>query len=209
MTWRFGNDSQGKSLDDWMREVWHQHPDIEKPYTLPDLQSALGVAVGDRTFADEMFRRYIFGKEAMPYGNLLAPAGMLLRKAHAGEAWWGRPELTDGEDGVTLKNETYKGTPLYKAGLGRNDRILTVDRTKVKTSADVKNVLTECKPGEVVHVEVAGRAGTRKFGVRLAEDPQWEIVTFEKADREVSPQIEAFRKAWLSSKAIHPLPDIN
>ena len=199
---------EGKSLDGWMQEVWRQHPDIEKPYTLMDLQTALGVVTGDKAFAEELFRHHIFGKEPMDYAALLAPAGMLLRKAHAREAWWGRAEMTEGENGLELKNETIVGTPLYVAGLGRGDRIVAVNRKKVKSREDLKGLLAKCKPGDTVRVEAATRAGIQTLDVQLGEDPQLELVTFEQAGRDVSPQIEAFRKAWLSSKALHALPDI-
>ena len=35
--WRFARSSHGKSLDDWMRAMWRNHPDTGKPYTLDDL----------------------------------------------------------------------------------------------------------------------------------------------------------------------------
>src|SRR5436305_4526045 len=55
----------GKSLDDWMRRVWRDHPDIQKPYTLADLQSALAEITGNEEFAEEIFERHIIGKEPM------------------------------------------------------------------------------------------------------------------------------------------------
>ncbi len=36
-----------------------------------------------------------------------------------------------------------------------------------------------------------------------------EVVTFEQAGRPVTPEITAFREAWLGSKALHPLPKLD
>ena len=37
--------------------------------------------------------------------------------------------------------------------------------------------------------------------IKLANNPAVEVVTFEKAGLTITPQIEAFRKSWLNSKA--------
>jgi len=38
--------------------------------------------------------------------------------------------------------------------------------------------------------------------------PDVELAPFEKAGRPVTPEIKAFRAAWLGSKALRPLPKI-
>ncbi|MEI9974309.1 MAG: hypothetical protein WDO73_21020 [Ignavibacteriota bacterium] len=44
----------GKSLDDWMRAMWKEHPDTQKPYTLEDLQQTLA-SVTSKEFAAQIF----------------------------------------------------------------------------------------------------------------------------------------------------------
>ncbi len=199
----------GKSLDDWMREVWRHHPDIDKPYTISDLQAALGTVTGDPAFADDVFRRHIAGKEPMNYAALLQRAGMVLRVEDEGGAWWGTPEMAGSDEGVQLVNETRQGTPLYEAGLERGDYILEIGGKKVKAETEVKYLLAARKPGQTVRVKVRTRAGEHEVNIRLGQNPELELVTFEQAGRNTTPAIEAFRKAWLGSKALHPLPDIN
>ena len=60
-----------------------------------------------------------------------------------------------------------------------------------------------------MRVKAKTRSGEREVRVRLAENPEVELVTFEQADRSVSREAEAFRKAWLGSKAKHTLPDVS
>ncbi len=195
----------GKSLDDWMRVMWRQHPDIQKPYTLADLQSGLGDAVNDQAFAAEVFRRHIEGKEPLPYGELLLPGGMLLRRSHPGEAWWGKSDTKFGTTGLELTSQTLRDTPLYDAGLDKGDFILSVNGKAVESA----EVLASRKVGEKLRLKVRTRGGDRETSLVVGENPELEIVTFEDAGRTVTPEVEAFRRAWLGSKALRKLPDID
>ncbi|MBV9937023.1 MAG: M61 family metallopeptidase, partial [Acidobacteriaceae bacterium] len=198
----------GKSLDDWMRRVWREHPDIEKPYTLADLQNALGETTGDEEFAKRIFERHITGKEPMNYETLLLPAGLLLRHAHVGQAWWGPSEMNVTDKGAEITGETLRDTPLYQAGLEKGDLLKELDGKEIKAGTDMDALLRKHKPGDRVKLKVRTRAGERQGEVVLGEDPQLELVTFEQAGRAVTPDIAAFRKAWLGSKALHPLPQM-
>ncbi len=200
----------GKSLDDWMRTVWHQHPDIDKPYTLEDLQSALGDATGSPEFARTIFDHHILGMEPMNYRALLAPAGFLLRPARPGLPWIGPLQRTVSFSGVgaEITGNTLRDTPLYLAGLDRGDKILDWSGKRIKSSADLEALLASHKIGDQLRVNALTREGNRSVTLTLTEDPTLELVTFESAGQSVTPQIEAFRKAWLSSKSLHPLPKI-
>jgi hypothetical protein len=64
------------------------------------------------------------------------------------------------------------------------------------------------KPGDHSTLTVEGRAGKRQVQIIWAQAPDVAIVSFEKAGRQVTPEITAFRDAWLGSKALRPLPKI-
>ena len=64
-----------------MKTMWREHPDIDKPYDVEDLKKALADAVGDKAFAEQIFQNHIYGKETMPYDELLAHAGIPAREA--------------------------------------------------------------------------------------------------------------------------------
>jgi len=200
----------GKSLDDWMRTVWKQHPDIDKPYTLEDLQTALADATGSQEFARDVFTHHILGMEPMDYRALLAPAGFLLRPAHAGVPWIGPVQrtLAFSDAGIEIDGNTIRDTPLYLAGLDHGDKVLELGGKKIKSAADLDGLLASHKVGDQLSAKANTREGNRTVAVTLIEDPTVELVTFESAGKPVTPQIEAFRKAWLSSKALHPLPKI-
>jgi predicted metalloprotease with PDZ domain len=196
----------GKSLDDWMRMVWRKHPDVEHPYTLADLESALAETTGDSAFARQFFEQHVAGKEPVDYQNAVTPAGLILRKAHAGKAWWGKEQVSFSSSGAELKSETIKGSPLYTAGLGRGDRILAVNGSAVTAETTLEKLLGKAKPGDELALDVQTRAGRTDRRITLVEDPQLELVTVEEAGQAVTPAIKAFREAWLGSKALHPFP---
>jgi len=198
----------GKSLDDWMRQMWKEHSDVQKPYTLQDLQTALGNATGDKAFAADFFARHVTGKEPLEYEKLLAYAGLELRKRPGNHVWLGavRYNLTDGEMDIT--GPVLRDSPAYVAGLDRGDKILDFDGKTMKTEADLTKWLDGHKPGDKVTLKVDGRAGKTDVEVTLTESPAMEVVTFEKAGKTLSKEQVALREQWLSSKAVHPLPEV-
>lgn len=199
----------GKSLDDWMKTMWREHPDVDKPYTLDDLQHTLAETTGSTAFADELFRRYIYGTEPMDYKDLLARAGLLLRTAHPGEVWLGisaRSSFQFSDNGVEIAGNTLRGSPLYEVGLDRGDRILKWSGRTLKNQDDLDAWLSEQKPNGHVILQVETRSGKRSVDLRFTHSPALELVPYEEAGRTVTPEMEKLRQEWLGSKALHPLP---
>ena len=195
------------TLDDYMRAVWQAYgkPQADftpqRPYTLDDLRAVLGQVTRDPAFADDFFRRYVDGREVPDYEALLARAGMQLRKANAGRAWIGAPEMEAGEGGVVLAGPTRIGTPLYDAGLDRGGRILSLDGRPVRTPEEVAAAVAARRPGDEISIDFEQRAERRSARLRLAEDPRLEVVLVEDAGQPLPRAARAFREAWLGSRA--------
>jgi predicted metalloprotease with PDZ domain len=198
----------GKSLDDWMRALWRAHPDVDKPYTQEDLERTLAETIGNATFAHEMFSRYVRGREVPNYASLLGQAGFLLRKRLPDQVWFGVPRFNVSELGVSLNGPALVGSPAYLAGLDRGDRIILADGKAVKEFKEWDRIVKSHKPGDVSQLRVQGRAGERVIRLTWQEFPQVEIVPFEKAKLNMTPEMHAFRDAWLGSKAMRPLPKL-
>lgn len=199
----------GKSLDDWMRAVRRKHPDIDRPYTNEDLERALAETTGSAEFAHEVFTRYINGREAPDFGPLLAQAGFVLRKRWPGQVWLGAPWFHVSDAGVWINGPVLKGSPGYEAGLDRGDRIMTIDGKSVRDGREWDRLLSSHKPGDSSLLRIQGRAGERVVSLKWQESPQIEIVPFETIKHPVTPEIRAFREAWLGSKALRPLPPLS
>ena len=192
----------GKSLDDWMRAMWRQHPDTQKPYTLEDLQQTLA-SVTSQEFAAGIFTHHVYGKEPMDYERLLARAGILLRKATTPVVWAGAQGLTFSERGAEI-TAALRGSPLYNAGLDRGDCIVEWDGEAITTQGELTTLLDAHKPGDHIKLQVETRGGKKDVDLELAGPPGYEMEPYEMAGKELTPEMKAFREAWLSSKAIHP-----
>ena len=89
---------------------------------------------------------------------------------------------------------------MYSAGIDAGDIILTADGKKISDAASFNQVLAAKKPGDKVLVKYTNRAGEHETTVTLTENPAFEIVTFEKAGKQLNAEQLAFRTNWLSSK---------
>jgi predicted metalloprotease with PDZ domain len=75
------------TLDTFMREMWRRYGkpggaregDVDRPYTMADLEATLSDVSGDSAFAHDFFARYIHGHELADYRRLFMPAGFIVR----------------------------------------------------------------------------------------------------------------------------------
>lgn len=189
------------TLDDFMRKMWEEYGRPEHPYTNEDLRVTLGEVTGDTAFADDFFKKYVYGRDLPSYQDLLAQGGFQLRKAHPEQAWLGLPKHKIEDKKIILLNSTLMGSPLYKAGVDRDDAILKIDSLSFSDEAALKDFLESKKSGDKVNISFEAAAKKQTVVVALAESPDVEIVPYEHLNREVSPETVAFRKSWLGSRA--------
>ncbi len=199
------------TLDDYMRTVWLDRGKVMKPYVIADLQSDLAKVTKDPKFAADFFKRYIYGIEKCNYAELLAKAGLMVRKAQAGKGWAGPlagasvrgkagQAKTIGTEGFPIVYSTTIGTPVYKAGLDAGDVILKADGKAITDEQSFNAIVAAKNPGDKIIVDYKNRTGEHQTTIILEESPYFEVVTFEAASKPVTPEQQAFRSAWLSSK---------
>ncbi|MEO6524118.1 MAG: M61 family peptidase [Mucilaginibacter sp.] len=188
------------TLDDYMRQVWLDYGKPYIPYTLNDLEKALGKVTNNKVFAAAFFKNYIYGIEKNNYEALLAKGGYVLRKANAGKGWMGAltAKLHDGN--VILTAGTIIGSPIYKAGIDAGDILKKIDGKNVDGSVPLADYLVNKKVGDVITIDYENRAGIHQAKVTLEENPQLEIVTAESAGQALTKEQQEFRAKWLSSK---------
>jgi predicted metalloprotease with PDZ domain len=193
---------QGLSLDDYMRLLWQRHGKPEKPYTLSDLELALADLTKDPAFAKDFFQRHVYGKELMPYESLAKNMGVVLRLARPGKAELAMEQLQFANDQATLMSGTHIGSPLYKAGLEREDILVAINGKKLKDQKTLNEVLAKYKPGQTVQVDVEQKGVKKQVAVTLMQDPKIELVSLEKTGQTLTPEMKARREAWLGSKTV-------
>ena len=197
------------TLDQYMQALWQKHGKpggrapgyVDQPYTMADLKDTLASVSGDARFADDFFARFIEGRDVVNYERLLTRAGLALRLASPGRAFAGQLRLQDGRGGPRVAAAVPFGSPAYQAGLDRDDVIRAVAGLDVTSAADFNHAIGGRQPGDQVPL-VFERRGQRVTGMlRLAENPQVEIVRVEDVGRTLTEEQRQFRDAWLSSPA--------
>jgi predicted metalloprotease with PDZ domain len=201
--------SAGKvTLDRYMRALWQKYGKpggrpgyVDNPYTIADARATLAEVSGDAAFADDFFRRYIQGHETVDYAALFARAGMTLRLRAPGRATMGAVRWQDVQGRPRLAGSTPFGSPLYVAGLDRDDIVVAVDGATVTSAADVERAVASRRPNDTMQITF-DRGGQRLTAmVRLVQDPAVELVANEAIGRPLTPAEKAFRDAWLSSQS--------
>lgn len=194
------------TLDDVMRLMWQRFgPQTDRlapvrGYTVADVQAAVGEVARDTAFAREFFTRYVIGSELPDYAPLLARAGFLLRQANPAAAWITDARLSATENEVVVAGPTAFGSPLYAAGIGAGDELLTLDGRTLDTADQLRDALAARRPGDRVRITWRSRSGERSADITFAADPRVEVVPFEAAGRTPSAEQLAFRAAWLGSR---------
>ena len=172
-----------KSLDGFMRLVWHTYGKNELPYTLKNLQDALTSYAG-KSFSDEFFNTCIYGSSMPDYQSLLASVGIGFSELYEDRPSLGA-QIQQIDNKWLISSNPTQGASLYNAGLSKGDKIVSIDGklTNNKLKPDV--LLNVYKPGESVKV-VFNRYGLQKeteltftknlsFKTYLTEDPSEKI----------------------------------
>ncbi len=197
------------TLDDYMKAMWVTHglPDGEPgyvvaPYTLDDARDRLAEVSGDPAFAADVFERYVEGHEVIDYEPLLRQAGLVVRKRDAGQAWLGNVRLEFDETGAKLTAAAPFGSPIFRAGLGQDDVLVSIDGEMVRSRSSLDSVLESKQPGDNVRVTFLRRGREVSGSLGLEEDPRVEIVAVESTGTRLSDAERAFREAWLGSQSV-------
>ena len=196
------------TLDDYMRRMWQDFgrvtPAIEgvvaRPYTMQDLRNVLADVSGDRAFADDFFDRFIQGREVLDHAPLLARAGMILRKRSPGRSWIGDVAFDFSNGTPRIAMPTVEHTPLYVAGLDRDDELLSFDGIAVTGPGRLEEAVQRRRPGDKVRLSIRRRGMAQELTLTVDEDPRLQLVPVERTGRQLTAAERAFRSAWLGSR---------
>jgi predicted metalloprotease with PDZ domain len=192
------------TLDDYMRRLWRTYGATATPYRPADLRETLVALTGDRAFAEGFFKASVEGTRLPDFAPLFARAGLVLRPKSPGRAWLGVTRVkADGPELVIDQNPP-PGSPLYVAGVDRDDRILAIGRLEIKGEADWTDALAHLKPGEATIVRFVQRGRTLEAPLTVAADPTLEVVRGETAGKPPTPAQLAFRDRWLGPDTAKP-----
>ncbi|MDH3223738.1 MAG: M61 family peptidase [Gemmatimonadota bacterium] len=195
----------GKSLDDFMRAMWIRHGKDFRPYDVGDLETVLGDVVGDAEFASSFFDRYVRGTDRDPqvpvpdYAALLARAGFLV-EGNERRPWVGSAGFEYGPDGAAVRALLRMDTPLYRAGIERDDVLVSLDGEALIGARVFNGVLDAHRPGDRIPVVWRSRGGEFVGEIVVESDPNLTVRPAEAAGGSLSAGARAFRNEWLSPR---------
>jgi len=200
--------SEGRvSLDTFMRELWTRFGTsgetrpgyVERPYTIDDVQAALGAVSGDGTFARRFLGQYVQGHDVPDYRRLLGAAGFRVRPARPGSGYAGLPELDGRANGVRVAGSVAPDTPAGEAGLDRDDVLVAVGGRAVSGAGEVEAAIANTPPGSTLSLTFLRRGVTIQAQLRTVEDPRVEIVSEEAAGGTPTERQRRVRRGWLGA----------
>jgi len=202
------------SLDDLMRELWRRYGRepgpapglVARPWTLADVEATLADVAADPEFARSFLARYVEGREVPDYASLLDRAGLVLRPRNASRAWLGSLDLAFEGETARVAAPVPRGCPARAAGLAQDDVIVTLGEGALRSPAGLARLLRRHAPGDVLALRFLRRGRLVEAEVRLAADPELELVAVEDTEGGALDEARrSFREGWLGSRA--PTPD--
>jgi predicted metalloprotease with PDZ domain len=187
------HDTQNRhSLDDWMRLLYRRYA-LPKPGFEPEdvVRAASEVAGSDLS---DFFRRYVAGKDALPYETCFAYAGIRVEKRYQpAQPWIGLAVTTDSQGRAVIGN-VLPGFAAEKAELDRGDVILAVEGKAVDQKQFLEAVAAR-KPGQVMKLLVLRWGEMREFPVTVGSYP-YATYSLEPVKQPTKLQEEIYR-SWL------------
>jgi predicted metalloprotease with PDZ domain len=185
-----------RSLDDVMRHLYTEFYKKDRNYTPADFQRVAETMAGSSL--EELFAKYVRGREELNYDLALAAAGLRLETGNSVSAvlkpYLGA-DLAEESDRLMVKR-VYAGSPAYEQGLNTGDQIVAVNNMRAtKDFLDAR--LAEKKPGDLVTLTIFRADDLSMLPIKLGGrvDASFRIVPLEKP----SAAQKQIYQSWLAA----------
>ncbi|AFY47573.1 putative protease with the C-terminal PDZ domain [Nostoc sp. PCC 7524] len=168
-----------RSLDDVMRQMWHEFGQAEIGYTPEQLQAVIESVAGvDLTDFCEL---YIDGTEELPFDQYLIPFGLHLVTEREEEPYFGLKVNT--ENGREMIKFVEAGSPAQLAGIDAGDELLAIGGIKV-TAHHLSDRLKDFQPNDKIQVTVFHQDELRTHIVTLDQPrpTKYQVVPVKNPD---------------------------
>ncbi|HEY9852961.1 MAG TPA: M61 family metallopeptidase [Leptolyngbyaceae cyanobacterium] len=160
------NHQNQRSFDDVMRQMWEKFGRSEIGFTPEQLKQVIEAVAG--IDLSDFFKRYIDGKDDLPFDDYLEPFGLQL-KCEADEE---QPPFIGFtaklQNGKEIINFVEIGSPAQVSGIDANDELLAINGLRV-TGEQLSDRLKDYKAGDTIEVSVFHQDELRTLPVILAE----------------------------------------
>ncbi|PKD43856.1 M61 family metallopeptidase [Rhodohalobacter barkolensis] len=181
------------NLDDFMKQMWENYGRDEIPYTIRDIRAELSAYAG-KEFSDDFFDNYIYNSKLPDYQRLFDSIGLTFEEANPGRAVLGTSISINNGIG-RLQTNAIVGSPIYEAGINRNDEILEIGGALLSEVESVDEILSDYQPGDTISIRTVRTGEERIVDVELVADPS--IRT--SVNREAESRLAEKRSRWLKS----------
>jgi len=200
----------GKSLDDYMRQLWLDFGKSETPYTREDAKNTLVKITGDQLFADKFFSEHIYGQTIPDYASLLAFAGLEVKQKDEESAFVGKVKFEFEGEAAIVSRPILVDSPLYNAGVEKGDQIVKLGRRTIRSQRLWNKALAQFKPGDITTIEYIQRGETVEKRIAIISDPAVKILKLDQENATQAQQL--FLVNWLGeekSEEVDRLPSTN
>ncbi|MCW9706930.1 M61 family metallopeptidase [Fodinibius salsisoli] len=192
------------TLDDYMRRVWEKYGVKEEPYQITDLQETLAEVTDSTEFAEQFFANHIYRGQHVDLKSLFANAGFALQQADTSQPVlsFGTAKIDYRDGQAVVARQTQVGSPLYEAGLNKDDILISLDGEQITNAQILNKLLAKHKADDQLPVKYSSLGVEKEGIIRLAKNPALEVIPYEQLDdRSLTDEMKAFRQNWLGSKA--------
>ncbi|MFN4145618.1 MAG: M61 family metallopeptidase [Runella sp.] len=163
-----------KSLDDVMRYLYEEYyKKKQRGFSDQEMQQACEFVAG-RSLED-FFQKYIYGTENLPYAQLLAPFGLMLKDKNASntQPYLGAAFTQRGSQWVV--SEVRRDSPAQQGGLNVNDEIVSIEGQKIDKS--VGEIIQKYAIDATLTIQVLRAGLPKSLKITLGKSPlvQYEI----------------------------------
>ena len=145
----------------------------------------------------EIFRKYISGKDPIPYEKYFAYAGIAVEKKVDSEKVWLGVSHIKSDDGHAKITNVTPGSSAEASGLDRDDVVIAIDGRAVDEDAFNETIL-EHKRGDTLRMTVIRLGEVKEISVTLIASP-YPTYTLKPMENPTSQQ-RAIYNSWLGIK---------
>lgn len=163
------NTKNQSPLDDWMRFLDSRYSLPKPGFEANDVVRAASEVAG--TDMAGIFRRYISGKDPLPYEEYCGYAGITVEKKLDPNKTWLGLAAEKGDDGHARITNVIPGSPAAAAGFDRGDVVVAVGGRAMDFDRFVR-ATDEHKPDDSLRVLVLRLGEVKEISVTLEPDPR-------------------------------------
>jgi predicted metalloprotease with PDZ domain len=118
----------GRTLDELILHLWHEYGERGRGLEEDTVERWAGPELSD------FFARYVHGTDPLPYGELLAPAGVTLLSTPRERSFGAHVKIADG---AVIIESVSRGGAAMAAGILPGDEVIAIDRNRVRCEEDL------------------------------------------------------------------------